>query len=227
MYRIRLKFAKSGDIRFLSHLEVMRTFERALRRAALPYAVTQGYSPKPKISWGLPLMVGAESNSEYVDLFLKDKVSGEKIIERLNLKLPKGLKVLEAKSIEAKAPSLMSLAAFALYDIVVELEKEVEKEAIKHGLSSFFEKECIKILKKGRERIVNLREAVLDFSLIKVNKERVFFRAKISLSNETISPFYLVELVLSAMNVTPLKTNVCRIELYGKKNCSLTSLMNL
>ncbi|MCG0278925.1 MAG: TIGR03936 family radical SAM-associated protein, partial [Thermanaeromonas sp.] len=70
--RLRVKFAKVGTGRFLSQLEVMRVLQRAARRAGLPLALTEGFNPHPRMSFGPALAVGAESEAEYVDLELKE-----------------------------------------------------------------------------------------------------------------------------------------------------------
>lgn len=116
VYRLRLKFAKKGPLRFLSHLELIGTFEKAARRATLPLKITEGFNPHPKISWGPSLPVGFESESEYLDLFLKDYLSPSEAKRRLQSFLPKGLTVLRAKYIPLKLPSLSSEIKVARFD---------------------------------------------------------------------------------------------------------------
>ena len=94
--KVRLRYAKRGKLRFTSHRDVARAFERALRRAGLPMAYSQGYSPHPKISWVGAAPTGAASEAEYVEMQLVDYVDPEVVRGELDAALPEGLAVLEA-----------------------------------------------------------------------------------------------------------------------------------
>jgi radical SAM-linked protein len=93
--KIRLRYAKRGKLRFASHRDVARTFERALRRAGLPMAYSQGYSPHPKVSWAGAAPTGAASEAEYVEIQLVEHVDPAVICARLNAALPDGLAIIE------------------------------------------------------------------------------------------------------------------------------------
>ena len=90
-HRIRIRFAKLGRIRFISHRDLARVWERALRRAELPVAYSQGYSPHPRISFGLALATGYESIAEYLDVEVEEEVPLEGLVERLAQHLPSGV----------------------------------------------------------------------------------------------------------------------------------------
>jgi radical SAM-linked protein len=93
--KVRLRYAKRGKLRFTSHRDVARAFERALRRAELPMAYSQGFSPHPKISWVGAAPTGAASEAEYVEIQLVDHVDAETVRAKLDAALPVGLAVLE------------------------------------------------------------------------------------------------------------------------------------
>ena len=80
--RVRFRFTKTGKIRFTSHRDVARMWERALRRARLPVAYTEGCSPRPKLSFGLALPTGCESNAEYLDVALREPVAPGEVTSR-------------------------------------------------------------------------------------------------------------------------------------------------
>lgn len=96
MQKIRIKFSKGPEVKFISHLDVMRTFERAIRRAGIPVAFSEGFNPHMKISWGPPLSLGIESTCEMADMYIEGWTKPNKLIEALNASLPAGIKVLEA-----------------------------------------------------------------------------------------------------------------------------------
>lgn len=93
--KVRLRFAKRGKLRFTSHRDVARAFERALRRAGLPVAYSQGYSPHPKVSWVGAAPTGVASEAEYVEIQLVKHLDPEEVRARLDAALPEGLAVLE------------------------------------------------------------------------------------------------------------------------------------
>jgi radical SAM-linked protein len=95
MLKVRLRYAKRGKLRFASHRDVARAFERALRRAALPVAYSQGYHPHPKISWVGAAPTGVASEAEYVEIQFAEQVDPEVVRTRLNAALPDGLRVLD------------------------------------------------------------------------------------------------------------------------------------
>lgn len=97
--RIRIRLSKLGMLRYISHRDLMRLVERAARRASLPLALTAGFKPHPKMSFGRALPVGETSRSIQVDLFLAEHLKPELLLEKLNKKLPEEVQVLEANEI--------------------------------------------------------------------------------------------------------------------------------
>lgn len=93
--KVRLRYAKRGKLRFTSHRDVARAFERALRRAGLPMAYSQGFNPHPKISWVGAAPTGTASEAEYVEIALVARVDPEAVRAELDAALPAGLAVLE------------------------------------------------------------------------------------------------------------------------------------
>jgi radical SAM-linked protein len=104
--RYRLRFAKVGKVRFTSHRDVARIWERGLRRAGIPVAYTEGFSPRPRLSFGLALPTAAESLGEYVDADLRDEVEPAALPALLTPALPAGMDVQAAVAL---APGTMSL----------------------------------------------------------------------------------------------------------------------
>ncbi len=94
--RVRLRFAKRGRLRFLSHRDVARSFERAVRRAAVPVAYSHGFSPHPRLSWVGAAPTGTASEAEYLEIGLTRPVDPAALVTALDAALPDGLDVLEA-----------------------------------------------------------------------------------------------------------------------------------
>src|SRR5579871_4460656 len=98
--KVRLRFRKGGDVRFLSHHDLMRTFERMLRRADLPFRRTQGFHPKPRLVFALSLPLGVVGLEEVVELELNDDVPPDAVRERLAAQAPPGLTILTVRPVE-------------------------------------------------------------------------------------------------------------------------------
>lgn len=99
MQRVRVRLSKLGMLRYISHRDLMRLVERAARRADLPLALTAGFKPHPKMSFGRALAVGKTSRSIKVDLYLTKHLKPKLLLEKLNKKLPEEVQVLEASEI--------------------------------------------------------------------------------------------------------------------------------
>ncbi|MFH1387455.1 MAG: TIGR03936 family radical SAM-associated protein [bacterium] len=96
MQQIKIKYRKGEQVKYISHRDLMRAVQRAIRRAELPIAYSQGFNPHMKISWGNALKVGATSEGEFATLQLDGWMNPEKLIPLLNAKLPAGLEVIDA-----------------------------------------------------------------------------------------------------------------------------------
>ena len=96
MFQVKVKYTKGEEIKFISHRDLMRAFQRAIRRAELPMAYSQGFNPHMKISWGDALKVGTTSEGEYATLQFETWIKPKEVQERLNQTLPPGIKILEA-----------------------------------------------------------------------------------------------------------------------------------
>lgn len=114
---IRFRFRKGPEVRFLSHLDLLRTMERAIRRAELPVAYSEGFSPRPKMSFGFALAVGILSEAEYGDYEFAEEVDPMEFQTLYNRHLPQGLQVVEARDLPEGTPALMRLINAASYDL--------------------------------------------------------------------------------------------------------------
>lgn len=107
--RMRLRFGKAGSMRYLSHLELLTVFTRAVSKAGVPILFSQGFHPHPRFSFATATSVGVESVAEYMDMFVEDGIEAEEVQRRLNAVLPEGLTILEVARVDAKSPSLSTL----------------------------------------------------------------------------------------------------------------------
>ncbi len=116
---VRIKYSKLGKIRFLGHRDLARVWERALRRTGLPLQYTHGFSPHPKLEFGLALPLGWESTAEYLDIRLVDAVELADVNSRLEAVLPEGISVLASGPVVRDERSLSELVEVAEYWVLV------------------------------------------------------------------------------------------------------------
>jgi radical SAM-linked protein len=118
-FRLRIVYGKTGRLRFLSHLEVARACERAIRRAGLEYAVTQGFSPRMKMGFGPALPVGTAGTAEVYDVWLKRFVAVETVLGSLRAATPEGLTPVQVCYVGEHEASLAAEMTLADYEVVV------------------------------------------------------------------------------------------------------------
>lgn len=122
MQRFRVRFAKGDEIKFISHLDIMRLWERALTRAGIRIAYSEGFSPHPRLSLAAPLAVGVTGESELLDVYIADTVSPHWFTDAMNTQLPVGISILGVQPVGMMLPSLQSQVRQAEYRIIVERE---------------------------------------------------------------------------------------------------------
>ncbi len=115
MQRLRLAFARGEAAKYISHLDLARLWERAVRRAGLPLAYSAGFTPHPRLSFAAPLAVGVTGDEELLEMYLNEDVPPAEVLARLGSQLPPGLTLLSVVAEEAAAASLQTRVRAAIY----------------------------------------------------------------------------------------------------------------
>lgn len=118
--KIRIKFAKQGNMRFIGHLDIMRYFQKAMRRADVDIKYSEGFSPHQIMSFASPLGVGLTSNGEYMDIEVNSTKSSETMVKRLNEAMAEGMTVLSYRRLDDRAGNAMSIVAEADYTLTID-----------------------------------------------------------------------------------------------------------
>jgi radical SAM-linked protein len=163
--RLRLTFAKGESLKYISHLDVTRTWERAFRRAVLPIAYSQGYNPRPRFQIAAALPVGVTGRAELLDVWLIEPWGPEVVLSRLDACVPAGLDVLAAEEVALRARSLQSQMRSADYRAVVDTEEPVE--AIRARVRALLAAPTLPRQRhhKGRMQSYDLRPLVWDITV--------------------------------------------------------------
>lgn len=175
MSRVRIAFRQEGAARYVSHLDVMRAFERAARRAGLPLAYSQGFNPKPKMTFAAPLAVGMIGCREYLDLELETDMEPELVLARLQQSLPGGLVPVRAEMV-AGGPALMSLVHRARYTAHGDRVNGLTDDGLRVRLERFLARPDITVERRTGKgvRRKNIRPGIYSLSA-RLDEERLSF----------------------------------------------------
>jgi len=162
-YRYRVRFTKYGRLRFLGHLDLMRLWMRGLRRAGIPLVYSQGFNPKPKVSFGPALPVGLFSEGEYFDFETYRRLDPDEAVAAIDAALPRGIRVLAAREIRRGTPALSEIVSAARYRVV-----DVEGAGASGALATFASDAPLAVVRerKGRTVAFDVRAEVLDLTAV-------------------------------------------------------------
>ena len=147
--KARIKFKKYGALRFIGHLDVMRFFQKAIRRAHIPIAYTGGYSPHMIMSFANPLGIGITSEGEYFDIELKESISSAEAVSRLNAVMVEGIEVLSFRQI-AEEKKMTGMAIVAAADYLLDLVPGTLPDDWETQMDAFLAQSEIRILKQTK-----------------------------------------------------------------------------
>lgn len=170
--KLRIKFKKYGPVRFIGHLDVMRFYQKALRRAGIDVTYTTGFSPHQVMSFAAPLGVGLSSNGEYMDIqvnSLPEPNPCELLVKRLNDASVQGLDVISARILPEDAGNAMASVAAASYTVRFREGREpdiIKTQPLQKALAAFLSKDEIIITKETKKgtREVNLRPGIYELT---------------------------------------------------------------
>lgn len=193
MYHYRLCFYKKGDLRFISHLDLLRMFIRALRRASIPVAYSKGFNPQPRLSFAAPLAVGMEGENEYLDLYLSEPWKEETLKDSLNKQLPPELKIKKIKTVKADLPPVSAVLGAALY--VAELP--FLPSGLLQEVQSVLSREEILKVRKSRKAVkkVNIRPFIYDLQVRDVKGKGILLMLLAAGSKGGVRPQEILELM--------------------------------
>lgn len=166
---IRMQFRKTREGRFMSHLDLMHTWERVIRRSQLPLAFSQGFNPHPKINFASALAVGTTSDGEYMDMELTTDMPLEQVKKELDRAMPPAFEVTAMKVVNGKVPSLMSIIERGRYQLRLEFVDEVTQQQLDEAIEEFWKREEIIIYRYKKnskdKKAVNIRPGVFEMKL--------------------------------------------------------------
>ncbi len=231
--KYRIKFSKKGSIKYIGHLDILRYFQKVIRRAEIPVAYSEGFSPHQILSFAFPLSVGFTSDGEYFDVELTEEVNEAELVTVLNQYSIPDIRILKARKLPEKSANCMACVFAAKYEVdildSVDLPDNYEKKFIDH-----FSQLTIPVKKpnkKGGGFIdIDLKKYIYEYS---IENRKMSFIVNAG-SSDNIKPTFVADLFLNELGITDTfcKYHVHRVEIYANKNknCDdyeLVSLMDI
>ena len=210
---IRMKFKKSGCMKFIGHLDIMRYFQKAIRRADIDIAYSEGFSPHMIMSFAAPLGVGLTSEGEYVDLQVHSCASSKAAVDALNSVMVDGMKVVSFKLLPENVKNAMASVAAA--DYFVNWREGYAPEGWEEKFLAFLQKEEMLIVKKTKrsEAEVDLKPMLYKAEL----RDGGIFMQVACGSVNNLKPELVMEAFAkdAGMELAPFALEVCRVEVYA------------
>ena len=214
--KIRLRFSKQGQMKFIGHLDMVRYFQKVMRRSEVDVAYSEGFSPHQKMSFAAPLSVGVLSRGEYFDLEVNSTESSKVMLERINAQNAEGVEVLSYKLLPDDAKNAMSVVAGADYKVYTDLFNQ-------NMLDAFMNQDQIIVLKKTKksEKEVDIKPLIYN---IKLEDDGIFMQVAQG-SAYNLKPDLVMDAFAQFAQVTlPEYVTYERIDMYCLEDDNLVSL---
>lgn len=212
--KIRLKFIKQGNVKFVGHLDTIRLFQRAIKVAQIPIAYSQGFNPHSLIYFAMPLSVGVSSIGEYMDIITHTDSSPMLVKEQLNNVLVKGIQITDAFLVEESKASLMSLVSAATYQIILS-KNDFQQEVLEY-ISSQLEQDELLVNKKTKKgfKSINIKPLLLEYKMLETACNYVVEFICLAGSKENLNPQVFIDALFQENNDKTAFIEVIRKELW-------------
>ena len=212
----RLLFEKTGNAIWISHLDLMRLFQRSFKRAGLHLKHSQGFSPRPLVAIALPLSVGVESKCELLDFDLEGElVPNDEIMERLNAALVEGVTVRQVYDNGAKIKHLAYLSCV----VSLEYDAGIPQDAA-NQIQALFAQEQLIVTKKGKNGTVeqDIIPMIKKLEVVEAASNTLELHALVCCQNPSLNPAQLSAAITAYLpELTPDFSKCCRVEIYDSE----------
>ncbi len=209
MERIRITFEKTGAMRYTSHLDLQKVWIRALLRAKLPLAYTQGFHPTPKVAYAWPLPLGWGTQGELMDIWLDDPEGKEadeiEFISNVNRFMPAGLKILSIEKLPYSAPALTIVIQSAVY--LISFPEKISKEDLQGKMQALMSQDAIERERRGK--IYDMKPLVEDWCVTTDSEEEAALKVQMAARDSAMGR---PDELAAALGFDPFAVNIVRIK---------------
>ncbi len=231
MPRIRMEFSKRDRVRFLSHLDMVKAFERAIRRAGIPIAFSEGFNPHPKMNFASALAVGVTSDREYIDIELRETMAAGEVMSLISAALPAGIQISGAMAVPDNSPALMAMVNRAEYRVTVPVNGPLDTESLTEGISRFMDSSEVMIMKRTKKgpRPRNIRPGIKKLTGTVIGDRIDFSILTVAGSEGNVRPEEVVRTFADYLGneFDADLPQINRVGLYTEHNCRLLTPMDM
>lgn len=214
--RYRVAYSQDGPARWVGHLDMMRAFARAARRAQLPLAYTQGFNPRPRMSFAAPLPVGMRGSQEYADLELEDALPADEVARRLRETAPPGLEILRVRRVSDDRPALMSVLDRARYVCEGPLPGNLTAAEIESRLVSFAGRQEILAARREGEKPRDIRPGIKSITA-RVGDGKIVLAMELKAGSQgSVRPEEVLRALREFLPIDPASFGISRTALLAK-----------
>ena len=215
--KVRIKYAKTGPLKFIGHLDIMRYYQKAIRRANLDVTYSNGFSPHQQITFAAPLALGVTSQGEYFDAEMNSVTTSREMVAQLNTAMAEGMEILDIVLLPETAKTAMAIVAGS--DYLIEFNEDVTyAQTLKNAILDFSNQTEINIIKttKKSEKEVNIKHMIYEISL----REEGIYMFLATGSVENLKPELVMEALYEYAKIPYFKYDylVHRLETYMKND---------
>jgi radical SAM family uncharacterized protein/radical SAM-linked protein len=221
--QLRIKYAKRDNLKFISHLELVTTLVRALRRMEAPLVFSGGFTPHPRISLGPALSVGVSSETEFFDLELNKRCDQSKFLADLNRQLPKGLKVLQIEEIPLNASSLIDTIEYLEYEII-QAQKQYGPDEIQIKIDAFMSSAEVFINKETKKgtKPLDIRPLIHEIKIKDIRSGQLNLLLLLAMNNgQGVKPDLAIRKIFDLSETETKKLNIKRLNIKLKQGKEL------
>ena len=218
--KIRIKFAKTGSVRFIGHLDIMRYFQKLMRRSGMDICYSQGFSPHQIMTFAAPLGVGLESLGEYMDIEVNTVLSSDEAIQTLNEQSTNEIRILQYRLLPDNAKNAMASVAAADYRLILN-ENAAEllgDRNLAECFQCFMGQDKIEIQREGKKttQVIDIRPWILEY---RIEDPYTIFLKILTGSSANLKPESVLEALFRflGLELPFFPCRICRLEVYGLK----------
>jgi len=229
MLKVIVKYEKEKYMKYLGHLEMVTQIERILRRLELPLEYSQGYNPRPQISFAAPLAVGVSSVAEYFEVKVTENFDLDRIINIEESFLPDGIKFLDAV-FSTNSKSIMAIVKSATYVVKAKTDFNYKEDEIRHKLNDFLSQEVVnwvKIRKNKKPITKNIIDLINTVLVMNTSGKQIVFRVEVKTGSAgNLKPEIVLEKFAEFADINLLNdVAIQRLEIFKSKNDKLIPII--